>query len=154
MVGSSPHQAESIGSQQQDDFLNFEWERDQERYQEGSVRTAHTNKSHSRGRSHMPQRQDNNIDMYQEIDDLKKKLRRAQRKQSPSSFDVSSNDEEDDSYKQRSRTLPSKSFSYDEERHHQRRYKNPSRKGVKNDVMSKVLNQISKIPFQAQHRRG
>ena len=60
MVGSSPHQAESIGSQQQDDFLNFEWERDHERYQEGSVRTAHTNKSHSRGRSHMPQRQDNN----------------------------------------------------------------------------------------------
>ena len=38
--------------------------------------------------------------MQREIDDLKKRLRRAQRKQTPSSSDVSSNDEEDASYRQ------------------------------------------------------
>ena len=38
--------------------------------------------------------------LQREIDDLNKKLRRAQRKQTPSSFDVSSNDDEDASYRQ------------------------------------------------------
>ena len=46
-----------------------------------------------------------------------------------------------------SRTPPSESFSYDEKRHHQGKYKNSPRKGVGNDVMSKALNQISKSPF-------
>ena len=60
---------------------------------------------------------------------------------------MSSNDEEDDNYRQRSRTPPSKTFSYDEEHHHKRRYKSPPRKVLGNDTMSKVLNQISKSPF-------
>ena len=47
MVGLSPHQAESAGSQRQDDFLNLERERDHERHREGSVHTTHTSKSHS-----------------------------------------------------------------------------------------------------------
>ena len=85
--------------------------------------------------------------MQKEIDDLKKKLRCAQQKRSPSSSDVSSNDEEDVSYKRKSRTPPSESFSCNEECHHQRKYKSPPRKGVGNDVMSKELNQISKSPF-------
>ena len=38
--------------------------------------------------------------MQQEIDDLKRQLRQAQRKQSPFSSDVSSNDEEDTIYRQ------------------------------------------------------
>ena len=46
-----------------------------------------------------------------EIDDLKRQLRRAQRKQSPPSSDVSSNDEEDIINRQWSRTPPSESFS-------------------------------------------
>ena len=49
MVGSGPHQQESMGSQQQDDFLNLERRRDQE----GSVHTTHTSKSHYRVRSHI-----------------------------------------------------------------------------------------------------
>ena len=53
--------------------------------------------------------------MQQEIDDLKKRLRQAQRKQTPSSSNVSSNDEEDASYRQRSGTPPSESFSCKEE---------------------------------------
>ena len=39
-------------------------------------------------------------DLQREIEDLKKKLRRAQRKQTPSSSDVSSNDEGDASYRE------------------------------------------------------
>ena len=38
--------------------------------------------------------------MQREIDDLKRQLRRALRKQSPPSSDVSSNDEEDTIYRQ------------------------------------------------------
>ena len=81
--------------------------------------TTHTSKSHSRGGSHISQRRDDNKAMQKEIDELKKKLRHAQRKRSPYSSDGSSNGEDDASYKRRSRTLPSESFSCDEEPHHQ-----------------------------------
>ena len=78
--------------------------------------------------------------MQLEIDHLKRKLRNARWKQTPSNSDISSDDREDASYKQRSRTPPSESFSYDEECHHKRRYKNPPCKDLRNDAMSKVLN--------------
>ena len=90
---------------------------------------------------------DDNKAMQREIDDLKKQLHRAQQKRSPSSSDVSSNDEEDTIYRQRSRTPPSKSFSYDEERLHRRKRRSPSRKGMGTNVMKKALSQISKSPF-------
>ena len=95
----------------------------------------------------MSQRQDSNKAMQREIDDLKKKLRCAQQERSPSSSDMSSNDEGGDNYRQRSRTLPSETFSYEEEHHHKRRHKSSSRKGLGNDAMSKTLSQISKSPF-------
>ena len=79
--------------------------------------------------------------------ELKKQLHREQRKWSPSSSDVSSNDEEDTIYGQRSRTPPNESFSYDEERLHRRKRRRPSRKEVGTDVMKKALSQISKSPF-------
>ena len=147
MVESGPYQAESADSQQQDDFLNLKWERDRERYRKGSVHTSHTSQSHSRVGSHVFQRQNSNEAIQQEIDDLKKKLCHAQRKQTPSSFDASSNDEEDDNYRRRSRTLPSETFSYDEEHPYKHRYRSPPRKGLGNDAMSKALNQISKSHF-------
>ena len=112
---ASPHQTECASSQRQDNFLNHKRERDRERYRKGSVHTTHTNRSHSRVGSHMSQRQDNNKALQQEIDDLKKKLRRAQRKRSPSNSDTSYNDERDDNYRQRSRTPPSETFSHEEE---------------------------------------
>ena len=111
------------------------------------MRTTHTSKSHSRGGSHISQRRDDNKAMQKEIDELKKKLRHAQRKRSPYSSDGSSNGEDDASYKRRSRTLPSESFSCDEEPHHQRKYSSPPRKGVGNDIMNKALSQVSKSPF-------
>ena len=48
-------------------------------------------------------------DLQREIDYLKKKLRRAQRKQTPSSSDVSSNDDGDASYRKHSENPPSES---------------------------------------------
>ena len=87
-------------------------------------------------------------DLQREIEDLKKKLRRAQRNQTPSSFDVSFNDEGEDSYREFSKTPPSESYSYEEEHSHKRRRKSSSRRGVGTKVMKKALNQISKSPFK------
>ena len=142
MVGSGLHQQESTGSQQQDDFLNLEHRRNRD----GSVHITHTSRSHSRVGSHVSQEQ-NNRAMQLEIDHLIKKLHHAWRKRTPSNSNVSSDDEDDASYRQRLRTLPSESFSYDEEHHRKRRYKSSPHKGLGNDAMSKVLNQISKSPF-------
>ena len=50
-------------------------------------------------------------------------------------------------YKHRSRTPPSESFSYEEERLHRRKRRSLFRKGVGTDVMKKALSQISKSPF-------
>ena len=85
--------------------------------------------------------------MQQEIDDLKRKLRRAQRRQSRSSSDTSSNEEEDVSYRRKSRTPPSETFSYEKESRPEQRCKGPSGKGLGNDAMNKALHQVSKSPF-------
>ena len=68
--------------------------------QEGSLQTLHTDGSGYRRRSHLIHKQADEKAMQREIDDLKKRFRRAQRKQTPSSSDVSSNDDEDASYRQ------------------------------------------------------
>ena len=80
--------------------------------------------------------------MQREIEDLKKKLRRAQRNHAPSSSDVSSNDEGEDSYQECSETSPSESYSYEDEHSHKKRRKGSSRKGVGTRVMKKALSQI------------
>ena len=85
--------------------------------------------------------------MQGEIDDLKKRLRHAQQRRSPSNSDISSNEEEDVSYRRRSRTPPSETFSYEQEQRHERRHKSSSSKGLGNDAMNKALDQISKSPF-------
>ena len=85
--------------------------------------------------------------MQREIDDLKKQLRQAQRKQTPSSSDIFSNDEKDANYRQQSETPLSESFSCEEENPHKRRRRSPSRRRVGTNVMKKALSQISKSPF-------
>ena len=75
--------------------------------QEGSSQTLHVGGSGYRRRSHLVHEQADEKDLQREIDDLKKKYRRAQRKQTPSSSDVSSNDDGDASYRKRSETPPS-----------------------------------------------
>ena len=106
--------------------------------QEGSLQTLHTGGSGYRRRGHTMHEQGNEKAMQREIDDLKKRLRRAQRKQSPHSSDLSSNDEEDTSYRQRSGTPPSESFSLEEEHLQKRRCRSPSGKGVGTNVMKKA----------------
>ena len=68
------------------------------------------------------------------------------RKRSPSDSDESSN-AEDASYRRRSRTPPSETFSYEREPRPVRKYENPSSKGSGNDVMKKALDQVSRSPF-------
>ena len=115
--------------------------------QEGSSQTLHIGGSGYRRRSHLVHEQADEKDLQREIDDLKKKLRRAQWKQTPSSSDVSFNDDEDASYRKHSETPPSESYSYKEEHSHKRRRRSPSGRGVGTNVMKKALNQISKSPF-------
>ena len=51
------------------------------------------------------------------------------------------------SYRRRSRTPPSETFSYEKESHHVRRYESPSSKSLGNDAMNNALDQISRSPF-------
>ena len=64
------------------------------------MQTLHTSGSGYRRRSHLIHEQADEKAMQREIDDLKKRLRQAQRKRTPSSSDVYSNDDEDASYRQ------------------------------------------------------
>ena len=144
---TSPHHAESANVRQQEELHNLEREKDLDNYQEGNLQTLHTDGSGFRRKGRAVHEQGDEKAMQREIDDLKRQLRRAQRKQSPPSSDVSSNDEEDTIYKQQSRTPPNESFSCEEEHLHKRKRRSPSRKGVGTDVMKKTLSQISKSPF-------
>ena len=111
------------------------------------MQTLHTGGSGYRRKGHAVHEQGDEKTIQREIDDLKRQLRRAQQKQSPLSSNVSSNDEEDTIYRQRSRTPPSESFSCEEEHLHKRKRRSPSRRRVGTNVMKKVLSQISKSPF-------
>ena len=53
MVGSGPHQEESMGSKRQDDFLNLECKQDRE----SSTHTTHVGKTHSWVGSYVSQEQ-------------------------------------------------------------------------------------------------
>ena len=92
--------------------------------------------------------------MQLEIDCLKRKLRHEWGRQTPSNFDFSSSDEGDDSYRLRSRTPPSESFSCDEDYHRESRNRSPPYKGLGNDAISKALNQISRSPFTCRIEWG
>ena len=98
-------------------------------------------------RSHVSQRQNDKQAMQREIDDLKRKLRHAQRRRSHSSSDLLSDDESDDDYRQRSRTPPSETFSHEKEHYRRRECKSPSPRGLGNDAMNRALDQLSKSPF-------
>ena len=97
--------------------------------------------------SHISQRQNDEQVMQQEINDLKRKLRHAQRKRSHPSPDLPSNDESDDDYRQRSRTPPSETFSHEEKHYQRHKHKSPSPKGLGHNAISRALDQLSKSPF-------
>ena len=136
------HQAESRGSQHSNPRRSLERRGDRE----GSVHTTRTSKSQSRGKSRVSHAKDDR-DMQLEIDELKRELRHARRRHSSPNFELSFEETDGASYRWRSRTPPSETFSYDEEYHHRRRYKSPPRRGLGNDAMNKALIQVSKSPF-------
>ena len=144
---TSPHQAESANIHQQGKFHHLEHGDHMENQQESNLQTFHIGGGGYRRRSHLVHEQADENDLQQKINDLKRKLRRAQRRQTPSSSDVSSNDDGDTSYRKRSETPPSESFSYEEEYSHKRKRRSPSGRGVGTNVMKKALSQISKSPF-------
>ena len=104
MVGSGPHQtsphhAESANIHQQGELHDLEHGNNMNNQQEGSLQTLHTGGGGYQRRNHLVHEQADEKDLQREIDDLKKRLRRAQRKQTPSNSDISSNDDEDASYR-------------------------------------------------------
>ena len=117
---SAPH-VESVNVNQQGKLHNLEQENHVDNQREDSSRTIHAGRSGYQRRSHLVQEHADENDLQREIEYLKKKLRRVQRNQTPSSSDISSNDEGEDSYKECSETPPSESYSYEEEHFHKRR---------------------------------
>ena len=88
--------------------------------------TTQTSRSRTRAGSHMSQKRDDERAMQWEINDLKRRLCFAQRRQSPPGTDTPLDDENDDDYRQRSRTPPSETFSHKEECHQKRKRRSPS----------------------------
>ena len=139
----NPHQAESGGSQRNNSVVNPQQRGDHE----GSVQTTHTNRSQSRGKSYISHAK-NERDMQREIDELNKKLRRAWRRRSSLEFESSFEDTDDATYRQRSKTPPSETFSGDEEySSHRCKNKSPMHKGLGNKAMNEALNQVAKSSF-------
>ena len=141
-VDVNPHQAELRGSQHSNPRRSLE----RKGGREESMHTTHTSKGQSRGKSHVSHAK-NDRDMQCEIDKLKRELRHARQRPSPPSFEPSSKETDGASYRQRSRTPPSETFSYEEEHYHRRRYKSLPCKGLGNDAMNRALSQVSKSPF-------
>ena len=99
------HQAESRGYQ----HGNLHRSLERKGGREGSMHTTHTSKSRSGGKSHVSHAK-NDRDMQREIDELKRELRHAQRRRSPSSSEPSSEETDGASYRRRSRTPSARPF--------------------------------------------
>ena len=72
---------------QQGKLHNLEQENHVDNQREGSSLTIHVSRSGYRRRGHLVQEHVDEKDLQREIEDLKKKLRRVQRNQTPSSSD-------------------------------------------------------------------
>ena len=131
-----------MGSQHKNSVVNPQQMGDHE----GSMHTTHTSKSQSRGKSHVSHAK-NERDMQCEIDELKKELRRARRRRSSPDSELSSEEIDDATYRRRSRTPPSKTFSGDEEHRHKHKNKSQTHEGFANNVMNEALNQVARSPF-------
>ena len=73
----SPHHAESTNIHQQGELHDLERRNDTDNQQEDSLQALHTGGNGYRRRSHLVHEQADEKDLQREIDDLKKKLRRA-----------------------------------------------------------------------------
>ena len=93
MVELGLDREEYVSSRCQDHFLNLKRRRDRE----VSVHTTQTNRSRSQGGSQISHKE-NTKSLQREINHLRKKLRRKQRRGTPSSPDHSFSKDSDDSY--------------------------------------------------------
>ena len=75
---NSPHHAESANIHQQGELHNLEHGNHMDNQHEGSSQTIHADRSGYRRGSHLVHEQADEKDLQREIDDLKKKLCRAQ----------------------------------------------------------------------------
>ena len=141
-VDTSPHQAESRGPQHGTPLVIRERRGDRE----GSVRTTYTEKSQSKGKSHVSHAKDDR-DMQREINMLKRELRYERRKRTTQDSKQPSDESDDTSYRRWSRTLPSELFSQGKEHYSRQTYKSPPRQGLGNEALNKALSQVSKSPF-------
>ena len=110
------------------------------------MHATYTSKSQSQRKSNVSHAK-NKRDMQREIDELKKELRRARRRHSSPNSKLSFEETNDATYRRRSKTLPSETFSCDEEYHHRRKNKSLPHKSLRNNAINKALNQVSKSPF-------
>ena len=117
------------------------------------MHTTYTSRSQSLDESYISH-EENTRNMQLEIDHLRRRLCHERQRRTPSDSDLSSDDDGDGSYRPRSRTPPSESFLYDEDRHYKRRSKSPSREGLSNNAISRALNQIFKSSFTHRIERG
>ena len=92
--------------------------------------------------------------MQLEIDHLQRRLRYERRRATSSSSSPSSDDDSDISYRLKSRTPPSESFSCDKDHHYRRRRESQPYQGLSNDTIGRALNQISKSPFTRRIESG
>ena len=109
------------------------------------MHTMHTSKSQSQRKSHVSHAK-NERDMQHQINELKKELRRTQRRCSSPDSELSSEETDDATYRQRSRTPPSETFSCDEEYRHRHKNKSSPYKGLRNNAMNEALSQVAKSP--------
>ena len=134
-------QAESRGSQHNNSVINHQQRGDHEE----SMHTTHTSKSQSWEKCHVSYAK-NERDMQREINELKKELRRALRRRSSPDSELSSKETDDATYRRRSRTPPSETFSCDEEYRHRHKNKSSPYKGLRNNAMNEALSQVAKSP--------
>ena len=90
----NPHQAASGGSQHSQSEVNPQQRGDREQ----NGQTMHTNKSQSRGKSHVSHAE-NEKDLQREINELKKKLHRAWQRRASFESESSSGDTDNDTYR-------------------------------------------------------
>ena len=85
---------------------------------------------------------------------MRRRSRRERREGTPSSSGPSFDDNSDDSYRPRSRTPPSESFSCDKDHHYRWRRESSPHQGLGNNAMGRALNQIFKSPFTRKIKGG
>ena len=79
----NPPHAESVNVHQQSELHYLEQGNHVDNQQEGNSQTIHVGRNGYRRRSHLVHKQADEKDLQREIEDLKKKLRCAQRKENP-----------------------------------------------------------------------